>query len=105
MKLIIIKRHSLADLSGDPEADLIREKNPYTLVITGYSLYILEYMPWSPTKQASKPSNVTLGKYISFLLRRGQIIAICMFVMRIRNNMTKFLANKSLVIGIYYGGK
>ena len=62
-------------------------------------------MPWSPTKQASKPSTMTLGKYISFLLRMDKIIAICMFVMRIRNNITKLLANKSLVIGIYYGGK
>ena len=48
---------------------------------------------------------MTLGKYISFLLRMGKIIAICMFVMRIRNNITKLLANKSLVIGIYYDGK
>ena len=41
MKLIIIKRHSLADLSGDPEADLIRKKNP--IYFSNHKLFTLYF--------------------------------------------------------------
>lgn len=52
------------------------------------------YIPWSQTNQAFKTNKMTLGKPLSFfLLGIAKTIPIGMFVMRIRNNITRSWAN------------